>query len=217
VVLADSDVRFSDLSKVENHLLRPEIQQALHGHDSWVIRHSHTVDRDLLYQSVPIPSKSGPLGVLRLAVNLDSVQNKLDHARSDIWLMSLAAGLAGLLIVIWISWSIRRRLEELTVTAEKLSQGHFDARVLSQSADEFGTLGGTLNYLGQKIQQTIEDLSRDKTQLSAILSNMVESVVAVNQAGRIVAINTSLCRLVWNSIRMRFRDGRLWTCCVTAN
>lgn len=194
-VIGDSDVPFEQLATVENHAGRPEVQDAFRGLSGQAVRHSHTVGRDLLYQSVPVKGPSGIVGVIRLAENLDSVEEKLAAARGNVIHMSVSAGLAGLAILLWISFLVRRRLEELTDTAQQLSEGRYQARVLSHSQDEFGTLGQAFNFLAEKIQTTVEALSRDKTQLAAILSNMVEGVVAVDRSGRILAINPSLQRL----------------------
>ena len=48
-VVADSDVPFEKLSTVENHLLRPEVQDALSKSIGMNIRRSATVGRDFLY------------------------------------------------------------------------------------------------------------------------------------------------------------------------
>ena len=66
-VLADSE---ADARRMENHAGRPEIRQALQGRPGSSVRHSATLDRDLLYLALPVTFQGRAGHVLRLAVPL---------------------------------------------------------------------------------------------------------------------------------------------------
>src|SRR6185436_19061198 len=51
-VLADSSLSGPDLAAVESHAGRPEVVEALRGETGTAVRHSATVDVDLLYAAV---------------------------------------------------------------------------------------------------------------------------------------------------------------------
>ena len=69
-VLADSQ---SDPSTMENHAGRPEIRDAFAKGGGQSIRHSVTINRDLLYYAARLPVAGGPPVVLRFALPLQTV------------------------------------------------------------------------------------------------------------------------------------------------
>jgi len=58
---------------MENHAGRPEIQDAFAKGDGQSIRHSATINRDLLYYAVRQPVPGGTPVVLRFALPLQTV------------------------------------------------------------------------------------------------------------------------------------------------
>ncbi len=99
LVLADSQ---SDPQTMENHAGRPEIRDALAKGDGRSIRHSVTINRDLLYYAVRQNMPGGSPIVLRFALPLETVDEVLSSFRRSLWLASfvilLLAGAASLLI-----------------------------------------------------------------------------------------------------------------------
>jgi len=85
-VLADSQ---SDPSTMENHAGRPEIQDAFGKGDGQSIRHSATINRDLLYYAVRQPVPGGTPMVLRFALPLQTMDAVLWEFRKRLWLASL--------------------------------------------------------------------------------------------------------------------------------
>src|SRR5262245_11378635 len=101
VVLFESEMPEAALVHVENHLMRPEVQQALHegigGHE----RLSKTVNRRLYYVAKLVSPALAASGLLpglrfiRLAIPLAEVEKVLSDLR---WKIFAAGGLAILLI-----------------------------------------------------------------------------------------------------------------------
>jgi len=97
---------------MENHAGRPEIQDALAKGNGQSIRHSVTINRDLLYYAVRQPETGGPPVVLRFALPLQRVDEVLREFRKRLWLASvvmlLATGAASLLISrsFSIAWTV---------------------------------------------------------------------------------------------------------------
>src|SRR6185369_5208982 len=69
-VLGDSD---RESSLMENHLGRPEIQQALKDGSGMSIRFSDTLHDDLLYVAKRITQAGRPAGIVRLSMQLKAV------------------------------------------------------------------------------------------------------------------------------------------------
>ncbi|HVH61313.1 MAG TPA: hypothetical protein VM709_13320, partial [Candidatus Sulfotelmatobacter sp.] len=74
LVLADSE---SDPQTMENHAGRPEIREALANGDGLSVRHSVTINRDLLYYAARFSMPSGPPVVLRFALPVRTVNDEV--------------------------------------------------------------------------------------------------------------------------------------------
>jgi two-component system phosphate regulon sensor histidine kinase PhoR len=91
---------------------------------------------------------------------------------------------------------ITRPLEDLTKAAEYVGEGPGAPRVLPEQEDEVGTLGRTFNRMSVRLAQRIARLEADRQQLTAILSGMVEGVVALDAGQRIVFANDRAVQLL---------------------
>ena len=194
-VLADSRVSPEDLPRLENHAGRPEVRAALAGGLGTDLRRSATLHEGLLYAAAPFKAGGKILGVVRLAVSVDELARSLDSfgrlvRRVTLTMVALAV-LAGLLLARTVS----RPVEELSRAAERLALGDYQARVRLGAPDEHGRLGETLNVLAERVQEAIRDLTSEKAQVEAILGQMVEAVIAVDDSQRVLAVNAALARL----------------------
>lgn len=110
------------------------------------------------------------------------------------WGLALA-GIVG----VYVAYRITRPLRELTLTAEALRQGNYERRIHQLPPNEFGILGDALNQLGATLALKISSLAQEQSQLSAIMAGMVEGVVAVDVAGRVIFCNRSASALLGTS------------------
>ncbi|MBI3507736.1 MAG: PAS domain-containing protein [Proteobacteria bacterium] len=214
-VFGDSSVEDAKLGGLENHLNRPEIQEALQGREGHSIRRSSTVGDDLLYAAAPLPSSAGETGVVRVAMPLTQVRGRIERIRR-----AIAWGGGALLIVavaaaLWLAGSISRPVSEMSGVARRLAQKDYAARVRAFPSDELGTLGRSLNFLAERIAATVLELSSEKAQLEAMLSGMVEGVLAVDADGRVIMTNAALERLF--SLETRTAIGRPLTDAIRQN
>ena len=67
VVLGDSD---EDPARMENHAQRPEMAAALDGRMGMDVRHSVTLQQDMMYVAVPVMDGGRVIGVARASVPL---------------------------------------------------------------------------------------------------------------------------------------------------
>lgn len=116
--------------------------------------------------------------------------------RSDtfIWIGGatlLALALCGL--VVWsISRAQARRIRELKIQAEKLSEADFGEPLEVMKGDELGDLAEVFNNMRDKLQKTT--LSRDY--VDRVLSSMNEAVIVTNADGMITRVNEATTRML---------------------
>jgi two-component system, OmpR family, phosphate regulon sensor histidine kinase PhoR len=122
---------------------------------------------------------------------------------------AVAAVLASLVLSARLARRLRRPVDALTAAADKLGEGHNGQRVFTEGKDEIGDLVRTFNRMSEQLDARMARLEEDRAQLRAILSGMVEGVVALDAAQRILYANeraTQLLGLPWQTPVGR----RLW-------
>ena len=192
-VLADSQ---SDPQTMENHAGRPEIRDALARGDGRSIRHSVTINRDLLYYAVRQNMPAGPPIVLRFALPLQTVDEVLRSFRRSLWLASfvilLLAGAASLLI----SRSFSDRVERLKEFSRRVAGGDFLPLPADRSGDALEALAASLNQTAARLDRTIRTLTEERNLSSAILGSMLEGVAVVNASERLLFANRGFAEIL---------------------
>ena len=193
LVLADSQ---SDPQTMENHAGRPELKDALANGSGHSIRHSVTINRDLLYYAVRQPTVAGQPVLLRFALPLSTVTSVLMQFRESLWLASLlilaVVGGATLLV----SRRFTNRVDRLTAFSRRVAEGDFHAEPSGSSGDALDSLGSSLNQTAARLDQTIRTLTEERNLSSAILGSMVEGVAVVNASERVLFSNPSFASVL---------------------
>ena len=193
VVLADSQ---HDPETMENHANRPEIRQAYAGKVGTSLRHSATLNRNLCYLAMPVSFGGQPGYVLRLAVPLKDLDTEIAIVRWRIVEASMAAALVGLGIAYLFSRSFTERISRLRRFAEGLVESRPSESPLLAGDDELGALGRSLNQTAAELRGLLDRLSVESARREAILSSMVEGVLAVDSDLRVTFCNDSFARLL---------------------
>jgi two-component system phosphate regulon sensor histidine kinase PhoR len=195
VALADSH---HDPETMENHANRPEVIAA-HQNQNGVgssTRHSATINQDLSYVAVRLNYHDEPGYILRLAVSLDDVDSSIAAVRWRILWASFYAALVALIFAYFFSQSFSQRIARLRAFAEGLVSAHFSQAPLPDTDDELGALGRSLNTTATQLRDLVDRLSVESAQREAILSSMVEGLLAVDGNLRITFANASFARVV---------------------
>ncbi len=209
LVLADSQ---SDPRTMENHAGRPEIVQALAEGNGRSIRHSATINRDLLYYAVRQTSPLGTPFILRFALPVETVGQVLWPFRRSLWVASGLILLIAGLIVVLVSRSFSDRIERLTAFSQRVAEGDFRAQSSDGTGDALDVLSDSLNQTAARLDRTIRTLTEERNLSSAILGSMVEGVLVVNGAERVVFANHSFAEIL--GVNVPPRSGSALVECV---
>jgi two-component system phosphate regulon sensor histidine kinase PhoR len=186
-VVGDSTQTEAELRTLENHLTRPEVVAAReHGFGSSE-RYSGTISTDMVY--VAVRATHPVVSYVRLALPLTDVDAQL-AAIVRATLGALAASIPLALLVSWFfSTSLSRRVSAIARVAERYSSGDLTRPIYDHGSDELGTVARALDDSVQQLGGRIEELSRDRARMEAILSGMVEGVLVVDRQGRLQLVN----------------------------
>jgi two-component system phosphate regulon sensor histidine kinase PhoR len=191
-VLADSE---HDPETMENHAQRPEILQARRGEVGVSIRHSATLDRDLCYVALSFPYQGAAGFILRLAVPLQELDAAVAAVRWWLFGTSLIALGVAMAVASVFSTRFTQRIRHLQSFAENLVETKALQDLAPGADDELGSLARSLNRMASQLRDSLDKLSLESARREAILSSMVEGVLAVDQQKRVTFCNASFARV----------------------
>jgi len=215
-VIGESDQPRTELAHITNHLDRPEVQAALRTGTGDAIRHSATVDAELLYVAIAVPVATGGPYFVRAALPLTEIARTAAHIRRAVTLASLMVMLLALPVVFVLARRITLPLIEMRDMARRVTAGDLTARTTTHLDGELATLATGLNTMAAQLELRLHELAGEKAELHATLANMTEGVLVVDTAGIIRLANRALQRqldvtanITGRSVLEAFRNAAL--------
>ncbi len=185
-VAAESE---SDPLLLENHLYRPEVQQALKTGNGFNIRYSKTRKTQMIYVAVLQTREGTAQTIVRLSRPLDVVQTRVSHIRSVIIIGSLGTMLLTFLFSLLAAQRSLRALTELTEAANRISAGDFTDLTLTGSDNEVADLTRAFTRMSWQIRTQLEALTVEKIKLEKIVDRLMDGIIIVNRSGQVEIMN----------------------------
>ena len=192
-VLADSD---SDPARMDNHANRPEILEAGIDGRGLASRFSRTVQKQMRYLALPLVVGGEHRGYVRTALALSLVEKRLAGLRWAIFFGALFGMIVALVLGYLLAQGFVRPLGLMAMNAEAVAAGDYDHRVEVSTHDELGQLAKAFNAMTDALRRSILTTTADRNKLTAILSSMVEGVVAIDRDERVVHMNAAAGRML---------------------
>ena len=197
-VIGESDKPTEQLSQIENHLHRPEVQAALQSGIGSSMRHSDTIGVDLMYVAVSV-TNNPTIGFVRVALPLHEIALTTSRVRRTVAAASIAVALVALPVVFVLARRLSGPIDAMQQMATRVAHGNFSQRAPERGGAELRELGAALNQMSSQLESRLRELNNEKAELSAILSSMTEGVLVVDAAGR--------TRLANRALRQQFQLG----------
>lgn len=180
-VVGDSE---GSLTGMEDHSGREEIAHALKGQIHPSVRPSPTLGHEMMYVAVPVERGGRIIGVLRASIRVTEIDRELGRIRLRIAGGGLLIALLAAGVSLWISQRVSRPLERLRQGAEQFARGDLSQKLPVGNSLEVASLAETLNQMAADLDERIRTVVWERNQREAILSSMVEGVLAVDGGRR---------------------------------
>ena len=189
-VVGDSELSPDELTTVENHAARPEVQQARREGLGRARRYSATLKADMLYVAVEVHNAAAPgLSEVRLALPLTEISDQLSAVRRSA-VMALAAGVLTAFVVSWgVSEILSRRVRAIAKVAERYAAGDLSRPSQDYGSDEIGFVARVLDESMREIGSRASERDTARARMEAILNGMSEGVLVVTPQGRLQLVN----------------------------
>jgi len=192
-VIGDSD---EDPVAMKSHSDRPEIVDALEKGFGWSLRPSPTLGIKMMYVAVPVHKQDKAVAVVRISVAATAIDRALEDIHTKILWGGLAVAACAAALSLAISSRISRPLVNMEQIAQRFAQGQLDLRVPIPAPSELAALANALNEMARQLHDKITTITSQRNELEAVLSSMIEGVVAVDHGGHIVSINRAAAELL---------------------
>jgi two-component system phosphate regulon sensor histidine kinase PhoR len=192
-VMGDSE---EDPARMDTHVDRPEVIQALSGPSGSSIRHSRTLKKDMMYVGVPVRKGQRTLAVIRTSLPLDPIGEALANLRKKIVVGGLImAAFAGILSLL-VSRRITRPIELIRKWAESIAQGELKLRPVITGTEEIENLSDALNRMAAELRNRIDIIMRQQKESEVMLASMGEGVIAVDTEERVISMNKAAAQML---------------------
>ena len=193
IVLGESH---EDRIQMDNHLYRPEVQQALATGQGRSIRFSRTMNYEMMYVAVPVTAGGHAIGFTRVALPLRQIEANVARLRGAVMAAMLLTALGAILLSLFIAERTARPVRQLTEVVQRMAEGDLSDRLLPITRDEVGTLTRAFNQMADRLQRTVSTLVEERGRLAAVLDNMADGVIITDGEGRVRLINPTATRLL---------------------
>ncbi|MGD8351385.1 MAG: ATP-binding protein, partial [Nitrospirota bacterium] len=187
-VLADSDM---DPSLMDNHLSRPEVQEATIKGRGSATRFSDTLGYEMLYTSARVAGEEGPVRFVRLAVPLAEVNSRVNMVRVEILSVVIVVLLVTGGFSLWQGGRLRRLVAQLTDFSRAVAGGDLGRRIHVAEGGEFGEIASNLNSMSSELRGMVESLEEEKNRLEVILKSVPDALLITDAKGAIVLASSA--------------------------
>jgi signal transduction histidine kinase len=134
---------------------RPEIAAALSGDAYQGVRHSNTLNADILATAVPLVSGGRPNGAVRVTQSVAAVHRAVQRTLGGLALIGLVVLALGLLAGLVIARQIALPMRRLTAAARRIAQGDLDHRAPVEGSTEQRSLAQSFNEMTDKLSRAL--------------------------------------------------------------
>lgn len=192
-VLGESD---ADRLTMDNHLYRPEVQEALADGQGSDTRFSNTIGEELIYGATRVEWEGEVVGVARVAISYESFQSYLAQ------MTQLITGITAILVIIFVIISIiisdnhARPIQEIAEKVQAMDAGNFSYTISHTRSKELHDLNTALNNMGEQFTSALAAINSEKNRLSIVLEQMADGALITNHLGIVEYINPAAIQLL---------------------
>lgn len=178
-----------DITIMENHINRPEIQAAIQGQVGTDHRYSQTAGFNMLYVAVPIMDGKAIDGFVRTAILLENVESNIRGLQAALVSISFAGALAATILAYLIADRTTRPLRSITQAADRIALHNLSQTIETAPNNETGRLANAFNRMVRKLDEQYRIQQTESNKLSVVLDKMANGIIIINPESRVELIN----------------------------
>jgi len=166
-----------------------------HGEDG-ALASEEVISGNIVAVAVPITFFGEVVGAVFMAQSMTEVMSGMQALTNTITFSVLLVALLLLPMVLYFATRLSRPMANMRAVALTMAGGDLTVRADDHSGDEFGELGGALNYLSSELGNTISTLEMERNRLQSLINGVSEGIIALDAQGRTTLINPAVHELL---------------------
>ena len=192
-VIGDTD---DNPATMENHANRPEIQDALSGRTGVATRFSHTLQKTMMYAAIPVRTDDRLIGVVRTSMPINEIEHAFGSIYTKVSAGLLLIALFAAIVSLFISRQLAQPLVRMRLAAERFALGDFSHHLPAGTSQETDKLARTMNEMAAQLDEKIRAITDQRNERDAVLTSMVEGVIAVDMNERVISLNHAATQML---------------------
>jgi len=185
-VAGDSE---EDPMRMDSHGDRPEFVGALNAPSSMSMRYSRTLNMNMMYVGTPVKVNGRLLAVVRTSIPVDAIDDAIKTIEVKIAIGGLVVAMLAAVLSLIVSRHISRPIEEIRKGAECFARGEFQCVLPTSKIEEIAGLSDAMKKMALELSERINTVMEQRNEIEAMLSSMVEGVIAVDMGERVISMN----------------------------
>lgn len=172
---------------------RPEIKALLSGGKLGIsLRHSRTLDQELLYVALPLTQQNQSIGMLRIAETTAGFLAEAETVKRSILIVySILCFLISLLLFYFLRQR-NRPIETVLPVLKKMIAQPNQTEMILQPSPEWEELYQTVNQLSEQMSQTYQAYTATENQLYTLLNELMIGVFIIDEQHQLVMMNPTM-------------------------
>lgn len=146
--------------------------------------------------AVPITFFGEVVGAVFMAQTMTEVMSGMQALSNTITFSLLLVALLLLPVTLFFATRLSRPVAQMRAVALTMAGGDRTIRADEQRKDEFGELGGALNFLSSELGSTISSLELERNRLKSLINGISEGIIALDEQGNTTLINPAVYTLL---------------------
>jgi len=185
----------ADRFSMDNHLTRPEVQQSLVEGLGRSIRYSRTEGKEFMYTAVPVYKDGALTSIVRIAITTEQVQSDTANFIQPIALITILGLVLAVIFAAVIAELLSRPIRQLTSAVKQVTVEDLNLEPILSTQDELGQLANAFEAVVLELQNQVRTFEQEQKKLEAVLEQLTDGVVIVDQNGLIQMINPAAKRI----------------------
>lgn len=191
-VICDSE---EDPAQMNNHADRPEVIEAMKSGEGQAIRYSHTLDQNMIYVAIPIKGDNRILAIMRTSMPITDIEEALTGVYVRIMISGIIIAIVAALVSFFVARRVTRQLEEVRQGAIRFAAGDLQHKLPVSPMREIGGVAEAMNSMAAQLHERLQAIIRQRNEQEAVLTSMIEGVLAVDMDERVIGLNRAAARL----------------------
>ena len=133
--------------------------------------------------------EQGQYLIIYLRQNVQDIQDSLDNITTIIVMSIVLSLLVATVLGVIFARNLTEPISDLTKIAKEMAKGKLNQKIPVNSDDEIGQLAENFNYMGESLQNRINEIYKTKNRGDIIVRSMKEGIVSFSRNGDLTHVN----------------------------